>query len=382
MKKYLLILLSIFLVLFSSCNPDSNTSIFYDMLHAAPTSDYRINTYVGDYSDKEIVLGTDLGIILYDVSKDTDKYTVLVGPVARPQFLVKDDNDSIYVVYYEQNNGQSPQLKAADIASLLDDAVEDVIIDNITLSIVGCTVSNPVITNFYAVHSQGPSGNSISYTAQIQEDTPDSNSASRSIEFYMFSDSQISFDGSAITITPSYSASATSTYEVAPYIVGDGYIAYIDANESYYNVYDIRNGGQISSGSSNYVARNTDEEIIAYFREDYNGYDIMADNSGNVFTRTSGDNKDAEWTDQGDFGSFPLDNRRAALSTEINGSLYIGYKYGPEILEVSTNDENKLSLRATDVSAVNDEDILGIKYYNDNYYVITEQSEVIRCALN
>ena len=115
MKKLLLIILSVFIVLLSSCNPDSNTSIIFDKLHANPSSNYRIFSYVGDYSDGEneyLVLGTNLGIILYDYDSTSNvKYSVIISPIARPLMLV-NGAEGIYVLYYEQNTDKDAILKA------------------------------------------------------------------------------------------------------------------------------------------------------------------------------------------------------------------------------------------------------------------------------
>ena len=107
MKKLFIMFLTLIAVLFSSCNPDSMTSVLFDKTHAQPSSDFKIYSYIGDYNDTNLILGTDQGIMLYDITKETNPIKVIVPPIARPLMLV--DN---YVVYYEQENGKDAILKA------------------------------------------------------------------------------------------------------------------------------------------------------------------------------------------------------------------------------------------------------------------------------
>ena len=50
-NKIILSMIIIATILLTSCNPDSNTSIFYNMYYANPSSDFTIFSYVGDYDD-------------------------------------------------------------------------------------------------------------------------------------------------------------------------------------------------------------------------------------------------------------------------------------------------------------------------------------------
>ena len=80
----------------------------------------------------------------------------------------------------------------------------------------------------------------------------------------------------------------------------------------------------------------------------------------------------------GDYGSFPRDNRRVAYGTIVNNNLLIGFKYGPEIVTV---DVNSGKTDYMDTSDINNETIVGIKYFNGSYFVVTEESGVIKTDL-
>ena len=371
MKKLLIILIAVS-TLFISCNPDSSTSIIFDKMHANPSSDYRIYNYVGDYTDSEghmnLVLGTNLGIMLYDI---TDmNYSIIVEPIARPLMLVANGSDT-YVIYYQQNRGETETLKAVNINTRA-------IIDAVTLSINDKRIEQQPITNVYMATTQnGGTTTGISYTVQIEQEEDNTNMYDREIIFYQFKEGDITFtpDSGTLSVSNAVTSTATSSTEVAPYIVGDGYVAYIDENESYNKVFAI-DGAPISvADETDYIC--PDNEVIAYFGKTSGSstiYDVLVDNSGNVYVR---DSSSTNWNgaDKGDYGSFPLDNRRVAYSTIIDDELFIGFKYGPEIVTVNMT-TGKIQQR--DTSDINDETIVGIKHHDGYYYVVTEESEVIK----
>ena len=101
----------------------------------------------------------------------------------------------------------------------------------------------------------------------------------------------------------------------------------------------------------------------------------LPDNSGSIYINN---------VDKGDYGSFPPDNRRAAYSTIIDNVLYIVYKYGPEVLtvDIDASADNKDVLSSKDTSDINNETVVGIKAKDGYYYVVTEESEVIRTQFN
>lgn len=376
MKKLLLIILSVFIVLLSSCNPDSNTSIIFDKLHANPSSNYRIFSYVGDYSDGEneyLVLGTNLGIILYDYDSTANvKYSVIISPIARPLMLVNGAED-IYVLYYEQNTDKDAILKAALISSLTDNDKSNDKIYEAQIDFGDDTDDIPIaISNVYMQSTQrGGTTSSIKYTVQ-QRQPVDTAPDNRNIVFYNFADSAVSatIEGENLKVSVSGAQKTTvdSSSEIAPYIVGDGYIAFLDENESYHDVYAMEGKDMINRGDDP-IARGPEDEIVAFFgmAEDKK---VLVDNSGSLYV---------DGNEKGDYGSFPMDNRRVAYSTIIDDYLYIGYKYGPEIITVNMTD-GKTNPR--DTSDINNETVVGIKQ-NDNYfYVITEESEVIRTQFN
>ena len=380
MKKLLIILIAVS-TLFISCNPDSSTSIIFDKMHANPSSDYRIYNYVGDYTDSEghmnLVLGTNLGIMLYDI---TDmNYSIIVEPIARPLMLVANDSDT-YVIYYQQNRGETATLKAAKLSG--NGLIPNEEIYDATFSIG--SENNLFISNAYLYTDQSVSGTSITYTVQVRQ-TPNETPSDREIAFYHFEDSNDNISTSIIdnkfkiSVGTASRAIADSSDEIAPYIVGDGYVAYLDENESYRDVYDIRSGNYESeiinwNSSNRRVATCPDSEIIAYFGSTGNTQ-VLVDNSGNIFTKDSSD-PGSSWNNRGDFGSFPLDNRRVAYSTVINEELFIGFKYGPEVITIN----NDGTTNTKDTSDINDETIVGIKHHNGYYYVVTEESEVIRTS--
>lgn len=378
MKKSLLIILSIFIVLLSSCNPDSNTSIIFDKLHANPSSNYRIFSYVGDYSYGEneyLVLGTNLGIILYDYDSTANvKYSVIISPIARPLMLV----EGIYVLYYEQNTDKDAVLKAALISSLTDnDKSNDKIYD--AKIYIGDDPNKVDISNVYMQSTQsGGTTSSIKYTVQ-QRQPVDTTPNKRNIVFYNFDNKDVSatIDEKGNLIVSVLTATKTtvqSSSEIAPYIVGDGYIAFLDENESYHDVYAMKENGTINRGDEP-IARGPEDEIVAFFgmaedNEDNEDKKVLVDNSGSLYV---------DGKEQGDYGSFPMDNRRVAYSTIIDDYLYIGYKYGPEIITVNMTDGNTNS---RDTSDINNETVVGIKANGGYYYVVTEESEVIRTQFN
>ena len=375
MKKLLIILIAVS-TLFISCNPDSSTSIIFDKMHANPSSDYRIYNYVGDYTDSEghmnLVLGTNLGIMLYDIT--TMGYSIIVEPIARTLMVVGD-----YNIYYQQNRGETATLKAAKLSG--NGLIPNEEIYDATFSIG--SENNLFISNAYLYTDQSASGTSITYTVQVRQ-TPNETPSDREITFYRFEDDNISTSITPdnkfeISVGTASRAIADSSDEIAPYIVGDGYIAYLDENESYRDVYDIRSGNYESeiinwNSSNRRVATCPDSEIIAYFGSTGNTQ-VLVDNSGNIFTKDSS-SPDSSWNNHGDFGSFPLDNRRVAYSTVINEELFIGFKYGPEVITIN----NDGTTNTKDTSDINDETIVGIKHHDGYYYVVTEESEVIRTS--
>lgn len=373
MKKSLLIILSIFIVLLSSCNPDSNTSIIFDKLHANPSSNYRIFSYVGDYSDGKneyLVLGTNLGIILYDYDSTANvKYSVIISPIARPLMLV----EGIYVLYYEQNTDKDAVLKAALISSLTDNDKSNDAIYDAQIYIGDDTTTDVAISNVYMQSTQsGGTTSLIKYTVQ-QRQPVDTTPNKRNIVFYNFADSDVSatIEGERLKVCVSKEAKKTtvqSSSEIAPYIVGDGYIAFLDENESYHDVYEMDKNDTINR-SSTPIATGPEDEIVAFFGM-AGDKKVLVDNSGSLYV---------DGKEQGDYGSFPMDNRRVAYSTIIDDYLYIGYKYGPEIITVNMTD-GKTNSR--DTSDINNETVVGIKANGGYYYVVTEESEVIRTQFN
>lgn len=372
MRKLLLIILSVFIVLLSSCNPDSNTSIIFDKLHANPSSNYRIFNYVGDYSDGEneyLVLGTNLGIILYDYDSAANvKYRVIISPIARPLMLV-NGAEGIYVLYYEQNTDKDAILKAALISSLTDNDKSNDMIYEAQIDI-GKDI-NIAISNVYMQSTQSGGTTSIKYTLQ-QRQPVDTTPNDRNIVFYNFADSAVSatIEGDILKVSVSNAQKTTvqSSSEIAPYIVGDGYIAFLDENESYHDVYAMEGKDKINRGDTP-IARGPEDEIVAFFGM-AGDKKVLVDNSGSLYV---------DGSEQGDYGSFPMDNRRVAYSTLIDDNLYIGYKYGPEIITVNIKD-GKTNSR--DTSDINNETVVGIKQNGNYFYVITEESEVIRTQFN
>ena len=367
MKKLLLIILSVFIVLLSSCNPDSNTSIIFDKLHANPSSNYRIFSYVGDYSDGEneyLVLGTNLGIILYDYDSTANvKYSVIISPIARPLMLV-NGAEGIYVLYYEQNTDKDAILKAALISSLTDN-------DKSNDKIYKAQIDIGAISNVYMQSTQSGGTTSIKYTVQ-QRQPVDTTPDNRNIVFYNFADSDVSaiIEGENLKVIVSGAQKTTvdSSSEIAPYIVGDGYIAFLDENESCHDVYAMEGKDKINRGDDP-IARGPEDEIVAFFGK-AGDKEVLVDNSGSLYV---------DGNEKGDYGSFPMDNRRVAYSTIIDDNLYIGYKYGPEIITVNMTD-GKTNSR--DTSDINNETVVGIKANGGYYYVVTEESEVIRTQFN
>ena len=373
MKKLLLIILSVFIVLLSSCNPDSNTSIIFDKLHANPSSNYRIFSYVGDYSYGEneyLVLGTNLGIILYDYDSTANvKYSVIISPIARPLMLVKG-TEGIYVLYYEQNTDKDAILKAALILSLTDNDKSNDKIYEAQIDIGDDT--DIAISNVYMQSTQrGGTTSSIKYTVQ-QRQPVDTAPDNRNIVFYNFADSAVSatIEGEILKVRVSGAQKTTvdSSSEIAPYIVGDGYIAFLDENESYHDVYAMEGKDMINRGDAP-IARGPEDEIVAFFGK-AGDKKVLVDNSGSLYV---------DGNEKGDYGSFPMDNRRVAYSTIIDGYLYIGYKYGPEIITVNMTDG---ITNSRDTSDINNETVVGIKANGGYYYVVTEESEVIRTQFN
>ena len=342
MKKLFVILLTLIAVLFSSCNPDSMTSVLFDKAHAQPSSDFKIYSYIGDYNDKNLILGTDQGIMLYDITKENNPIKIIVSPIARPLMLV--DN---YVIYYEQKSGKDAILKAYSLDENKSYNAELLAKNNETI----------VITSVYTFNN----GSSVSYTLQEKAEYTESDKFNRTINFYHVESDDISATKADDKISISITADANpvkSNPELAPYIVGDGYYALLDEDESKNTVYSLDN---------TVVTSSPDEYLIAFYAE-FNGHKVLVDNSGTIYI----DGKSI-----GDYGSFPLDNRRVAYSTVIDNELYIGYKYGPEIISIKQDGTYK----QLDSSDINNETVVGIKKYNNTYYVITEESEIIRTSL-
>ena len=340
-----------------SSNPDSDD---YDKLPANPSSDYRILSYIGDYDEngnEHLVLNTTLGIILYDYDSTANvKYRVIISPIARPLMLINEADDT-YV-------------KAALISSLTDNAKSN---DKIYEAQID--IGNDIdiaISNVYMQSTQsGGTTSSIKYTVQ-QRQPVDTTPDNRNIVFYNFADSAVSatIDGDILKVSVSnaHKTAVQSTSEIAPYIVGDGYIAFLDENESYHDVYAMEGKDKINRGDTP-IARGPEDEIVAFFGM-AGDKKVLVDNSGSLYV---------DGSEQGDYGSFPMDNRRVAYSTIIEDYLYIGYKYGPEIITVNIKD-GKTNSR--DTSDINNETVVGIKQNGNYFYVITEESEVIRTQFN
>ena len=374
MKKLLLIIISVFILLLSSCNPDSNTSIIFDKLHANPSSNYRIFSYVGDYSDGEneyLVLGTNLGIMLYDYdSTENVKYSVIISPIARPLMLV-NATEGTYVLYYEQNTDEDAILKAALISSLTDGDKSNDKIYEAQINIGSDT--DVAISNVYMQSTQKQdTPTSIKYTVQ-QRQPVDTTPNNRNIVFYNFADSHVSatIEDEILKVSVSNAQMTTvqSSSEIAPYIVGDGYIAFLDENESYHDVYAMEGKDNTIYRGDTPDAKGPEDEIVAFFGM-AGEKEVLVDNSGSLYV---------DGKEQGDYGSFPMDNRRVAYSTIIDDYLYIGYKYGPEIITVNMTD-GKTNSR--DTSDINNETVVGIKQNGNYFYVVTEESEVIRTQFN
>ncbi len=359
------------LILLIACNADSTTSIVFDMIHANPKSDYWIYSYLGDLNDEHLVLGSNEGIILFHLEKinDENSYEVLVEPIVRPVIMAKD-NGSSYVLYYEQSAGdENATLKAIKV-SLTD---EEVNVSEAYTAHFKDNDSNLIdIANVYTLAYQGSSNNNnkIEYTIQLREKTNATEDEEREITFYYLEDTsgltvEEENDSVSLKITPTKTATAWSSAEIAaPYICGSGYIAYLDEDESYYEVFSIEESNEIITPDSTGIASTGSyKEIIAYYAE-FGEHTYLVDNSGYLWI--DGERKT-------DYGSFPLDNRRVAYSTIINGNLYIVYKYGPEVLRIDSSG----SVEDLSTSDINDETVVGIKYYGGTYYVITEESEVI-----
>lgn len=382
MKRTILIIFTIVLLLFTSCNPDSNRSILYDMLHAVPSTDYRINTYVGDLGDHHIILGTDKGITAYNLETNSDQ--VIVGPIARPLFVINPNGSTdTYVLYYEQDKDQDAAMKTVKV-TVNGNSVDVEGPFSAELYVDDGDPSRKIdITTVYSVVNQY--NGHTAYTFQEKENAG-TNQSNRTINFYRFFNTPSKFSFTVTTEeNPIYKfeiginqttekSTVRSSTDVAPYIVGDGYIAFLDKNESYNTVYQI-DGRDISVNNGNQIATCSDNEIIAFYGSLYNESDnevgnVLVDNSGNIYTRTG----NANLTNKGDYGSFPMDNRRVAYATYVNNNLYVAYKYGPEVLIV--NNEGNITVGST--SDVNDEDIVGFKYYKEGFYVITEEAGVIR----
>lgn len=356
MKKLLIILLTLIAVLFSSCNPDSMTSVLFDKAHAQPSSDFTIFSYVGDYDNSRIVLGTNLGIMLYDLSKDSNPSTIIVAPQATPLFLVSDStNTYTYVVYNEQKTDQYPaKIKAANINAILSNG-ENKIVDAEVL-IDGEPIS---ISTVYAFANQD--SKSVSYTIQETKDKE-----SETITFHHVNSVYSALSDGILNVTiTAESSKASSNSDLAAYIVGDGYVAYLNEDADYNKVFKIDGEDINPSDTGDVTCKNTD--FISYYGE-YNTHAILVDGVGRVYV---------DGQEKADYGTFPLDNRRVAYSTVIDNELYIGYKYGPEIISIKQDGTYK----QLDSSDINNETVVGIKKYNNTYYVITEESEIIRTSL-
>ena len=358
MKKLFIIFLTLIAVLFSSCNPDSMTSVLFDKTHAQPSSDFTIFSYVGDYDDSRIVLGTNLGIMLYDLSKDSNPSTIIVSPQATPLFLVSDSTNNTYVVYNEQKTDQYPaKIKAANINAILSNG-ENKIVDAEVL-IDGEPIS---ISTVYAFANQD--SKSFSYTIQ---ETKDKESETITFHHVNLVTSALSDGILNVTITAE-SSKASSNSDLAAYIVGDGYVAYLNEDADYNKVFEIDGEDINPSDTGDETCKNTD--FISYYGE-YNTHTILVDGVGRVYV---------DGQEKPDYGTFPLDNRRVAYSTVIDSKLFVCYKYGPEVLTFADS-ESEIKIDQLDTSDINNETVVGIKKYNNTYYVITEESEIIRTSL-
>lgn len=357
MKKLFIMFLTLIAVLFSSCNPDSMTSVLFDKTHAQPSSDFTIFSYVGDYDDSRIVLGTNLGIMLYDLSKDSNPSTIIVAPQATPLFLVYDStNTYTYVVYNEQKTDQYPaKIKAANINAILSNG-ENKIVDAEVL-IDGEPIS---ISTVYALANQD--SKSVSYTIQ---ETKDKESETITFHHVNLITSALSDDILNVRITAE-SSKASSNSDLAAYIVGDGYVAYLNEDADYNKVFKIDGKDINPSDTGDVTCKNTD--FISYYGE-YNTHAILVDGVGRVYV---------DGQEKPDYGTFPLDNRRVAYSTVIDSKLFVCYKYGPEVLTFA---DSESEIDQLDTSDINNETVVGIKKYNNTYYVITEESEIIRTSL-
>lgn len=358
MKKLFIIFLTLIAVLFSSCNPDSMTSVLFDKTHAQPSSDFTIFSYVGDYDDSRIVLGTNLGIMLYDLSKDSNPSTIIVSPQATPLFLVSDSTNK-YVVYNEQKTGQYPaKIKAANIDAILNNG-ENQIVDAEVL--IG---NDPIsISTVYAFADQD--SKRVSYTIQETKDKESETIAFHHVELITSTTNEGKLE---FTITAK-SSNASSNSDLAAYIVGDGYVAYLNEDADYNKVFKIDGEDIKPSDSGDATCKNTD--FISYYGE-YNNHTILVDGVGRVYV---------DGQEKTDYGTFPLDNRRVAYSTVIDSKLFVCYKYGPEVLTFADSAEGKIEINQLDTSDINNETVVGIKKYNNIYYVITEESEIIRTSL-
>ena len=357
-NKIILSMIIIATILLTSCNPDSNTSIFYNMYYANPSSDFTIFSYVGDYDDSRIVLGTNLGIMLYDLSKDSNPSTIIVAPQATPLFLVYDSTNT-YVVYNEQKTDQYPaKIKAANINAILSNG-ENKIVDAKVL-IDGEPIS---ISTVYAFADQD-SKSVVSYTIQ---ETKDKDSETITFHHVNLVTSALSDGILNVTITAE-SSKASSNSDLAAYIVGDGYVAYLNEDADYNKVFKIDGEDINPSDTGDVTCKNTD--FISYYGE-YNTHAILVDGVGRVYVDSQ---------EKPDYGTFPLDNRRVAYSTVIDSKLFVCYKYGPEVLTFADS-ESEIKIDQLDTSDINNETVVGIKKYNNTYYVITEESEIIRTSL-
>lgn len=357
MKKLFIMFLTLIAVLFSSCNPDSMTSVLFDKTHAQPSSDFTIFSYVGDYDDSRIVLGTNLGIMLYDLSKDSNPSTIIVAPQATPLFLVYDSTNT-YVVYNEQKTDQYPaKIKAANINAILSNG-ENKIVDAEVL-IDGEPIS---ISTVYAFANQD--SKSFSYTIQ---ETKDKESETITFHHVNLVTSALS-DGILNVKITAESSKASSNSDLAAYIVGDGYVAYLNEDADYNKVFEIDGEDINPSDTGDETCKNTD--FISYYGE-YNTHAILVDGVGRVYV---------DGQEKPDYGTFPLDNRRVAYSTVIDSKLFVCYKYGPEVLTFADS-ESEIKIDQLDTSDINNETVVGIKKYNNTYYVITEESEIIRTSL-
>ena len=170
-----------------------------------------------------------------------------------------------------------------------------------------------------------------------------------------------------VTITAE-SSKASSNSDLAAYIVGDGYVAYLNEDADYNKVFKIDGEDINPSDTGDVTCKNTD--FISYYGE-YNTHAILVDGVGRVYVDSQ---------EKPDYGTFPLDNRRVAYSTVIDSKLFVCYKYGPEVLTFADS-ESEIKIDQLDTSDINNETVVGIKKYNNTYYVITEESEIIRTSL-